>query len=133
MTCSTTASLLTIEENGVSIPTLQGLSGKTLKIGKWDNPSGVYRLGLKHSSDIYPKPLHQRLEKVSGLIQQFKEQFDIKHHQLLTETQNKEPKDVKLKKDHQAKLDTLQSLHKNYEFPGYHFVNCIHVGLCCVP
>ena len=44
--------------------TIRGLSGRLITIGNWENPSGIYRLGLKHSLELFPKTLVDRLQKV---------------------------------------------------------------------
>jgi tripeptidyl-peptidase-2 len=41
---------------------LQGLSGRELHLGAWDNPSGKYHLGVKRGYEIFPKQLVKRLK-----------------------------------------------------------------------
>ena len=42
---------------------LQGLSGRELRLGAWDNPSGKYHLGVKRGYELFPKQLVTRLKK----------------------------------------------------------------------
>ena len=42
---------------------LQGLSGRELHLGAWDNPSGKYHLGVKRGYELFPKQLVNRLKK----------------------------------------------------------------------
>ncbi|KAJ1338999.1 hypothetical protein BSLG_006138 [Batrachochytrium salamandrivorans] len=64
--------------DGTSLGTIVGLSGRTLKLGNWVCPTNKFRLGLKHSSDLYPGVLVEKLQKSR------KEKTLIDHHALLT-------------------------------------------------
>ncbi|MGH7202377.1 MAG: hypothetical protein ACREJB_17360, partial [Planctomycetaceae bacterium] len=41
---------------------LEGLSGRSLTIGDWNNPSGEYHLGIKAGYDLFPSELVDRLK-----------------------------------------------------------------------
>ena len=41
---------------------VQGLSGRELRLGAWDNPSGKYHLGVKRGYEVFPKQLVKRLK-----------------------------------------------------------------------
>ena len=70
-------------DDGKEYSTLQGLSGRTLYLSPtWTNPSNTWRLGLKHTNEIFCNALKGRLSKES------KEVFDQKHHQLVTRVGN---------------------------------------------
>lgn len=47
----------------ISPACVKGLSGRELHLGAWDNPSGVYKLGLAKGYDLFPKSLVRRLKK----------------------------------------------------------------------
>ena len=51
---------------------LEGLSGKKLKLGNWENrDKGKFRVGVKKGYELFPKPLTDRLKT------ERKQQFDI--------------------------------------------------------
>jgi tripeptidyl-peptidase-2 len=47
---------------------ITGLSGRTLKLGKFENPSGKYRVGLKAAYELFPGPLVSRLKASRAAI-----------------------------------------------------------------
>jgi tripeptidyl-peptidase-2 len=49
------------------------LSGRKLKLGQWDNPTGTYRVGIKAAYDFFPQDLVERLKG------ERKSAFDKKH------------------------------------------------------
>lgn len=118
------------EVDGKTTRTLPGLSGRTLTIGEWNNPTGKYKLGLKRSTDIFPKPLVDRLQKDR------KNKFEIAHQHLVTKihreledlekSQPKEDKDEyeKLKADYKTRLEVLKEQWKSYEDPGL-LIDCL--------
>ena len=107
---------------------LKGLSGRLLRLGKWHNPSNTFKLGLKHSTDLFPKGLLDRLCK------EHTEAFDQKHHALTTavqlETAAHDAKhlsgdaDVLIKNDLKCRLEALKDLRKAYEDPGV-LMDCV--------
>ncbi|KAI8808438.1 Tripeptidyl peptidase II-domain-containing protein [Cladochytrium replicatum] len=123
--CST---LVTLQDT--SSKQLKGLSGRTLTIGDWVNPSGKYRLGLKSAADIFPRELVARLKKDR------KTKFEVEHHALLTQiaTQiadfdTKHPggsdPDVALaKSDLKARYEALKDSIKSYDDHGMMF-DCV--------
>ncbi|KAI8995893.1 subtilase family-domain-containing protein [Gaertneriomyces semiglobifer] len=127
--CTTVVEATVTEEDGVTKRTLPGLSGRTLHIGDWKNPTGKYRLGLKKSADLFPKTLSDRLQ------QERKKKFEIQHHALLTNAERelqalesakegdadeRETKEANLK----ACIDTLKDQWKSYNDPGF-LIDCI--------
>lgn len=43
---------------------LLGLSGRTLRLSKdWINPTGLFKIGIKRSNDLFPASLVTRLNK----------------------------------------------------------------------
>ncbi|KAL5039454.1 hypothetical protein BDV3_002950 [Batrachochytrium dendrobatidis] len=111
-----------------SLGTIVGLSGRTLTLGNWNCPTNKFRLGLKHSSDLYPGPLVDRLEKSS------KEKTLISHHALLTQTEalavtadNSTATDdnaILTKNDQKARVEVLKDFMKNHEDPGI-LMDCV--------
>ncbi|KAI8925896.1 Tripeptidyl peptidase II-domain-containing protein [Entophlyctis helioformis] len=124
-----TATLETAQD-GSSVRTLKGLSGRTLRLGNWACPSNKFRLGLKHSADLFPIPLVSRLKKDR------KEKFDLEHHALTTKVQNEAlaldaslvgksaDEATLIKSDYKARLDVLKELIKSYEDPGI-LMDCV--------
>lgn len=108
--------------------TLTGLSGRILKLGSWKNPTGIYRLGLKHSDDLFPKSLVSRLQSEK------KERFDIEHHKLVTKAQQNilttkideklDAEKVALTNEMSNRARMLDELKKNYEDPGI-LIDCV--------
>ncbi|KAJ3276748.1 tripeptidyl-peptidase II Tpp2 [Terramyces sp. JEL0728] len=114
---------VTAEDGSVS-ETIVGLSGRTLKLGKWTNPTGVYRIGMKNSKEIFPKELG-RIER------ERKEKFLEKHSTLLTKVQKQaieydktESPDPLMKADHEARFDVLRDSMKSYQDPGV-IMDCV--------
>ncbi|KAJ3146766.1 tripeptidyl-peptidase II Tpp2 [Geranomyces variabilis] len=113
--------------------TLRGLSGRTLKLGRWTVPTGEYRLGLKRSKDLFSKGLHERI------LKEKRKKFDVEHHALVTRThqelaaleqesakksgQEKELSEIK-KTDLKTRLEVLGSLLRDYHDPGLN-VDCV--------
>ncbi|KAF9164796.1 hypothetical protein DFQ26_001030 [Actinomortierella ambigua] len=105
-------------------PTVTGLTGRTLILGKdWKNPSGEYRLGLKHAYDLFPGSLKNRIKeerlaefqkKHFALVAKVQEELAafLKAHPTLTE------KDQRVKDDFNAQLDVLKDAMKTYNDPG---------------
>jgi tripeptidyl-peptidase II len=99
----------------------------------------VYRLGIKHSFDLFPKPLVERLNKET------KQKFDIEHQKLVTAAYSQsgvEVPDAKetdsdaktLKRQEQAnQCAVLDELYKSYEDPGMIMVSESNPGLCRFP
>jgi tripeptidyl-peptidase-2 len=57
----------------------KGLSGRTLKLGKWNNRDGLrYRLGIKRGYELFPKPLVDRLKT------ERKKLFDVEQRNAVT-------------------------------------------------
>ncbi|KAI7856234.1 hypothetical protein BDC45DRAFT_555693 [Circinella umbellata] len=129
---ATTKIVKPTEENGVQI--IQGLGGKKLIIDpSWKNPSNEYRVGLKRAYELFPTELVRRLKS------ERKEQFELKHAQLLNEGQQKlaafqkeHPSlsgnaDEKLQAqqaDLEARVESLKELIKSYEDPGV-ILDCV--------
>ncbi|TPX63343.1 hypothetical protein SpCBS45565_g06696 [Spizellomyces sp. 'palustris'] len=128
--CTTVVEACSIEEDGRTRRILQGLSGRTLTIGDWHNPTGKYRLGLKRSSELFPKLLVDRLQKDR------RKKFQIEHHSLVTKTEREldhlenlqEPGDKeeheRRKTDTKTRLEVLKEQWKNYEDPGF-IIDCV--------
>ncbi|KAJ3325149.1 tripeptidyl-peptidase II Tpp2 [Boothiomyces sp. JEL0866] len=111
-------------KDGSVYETIVGLSGRTLKLGKWNNPTGVYRIGLKNSKEIFPK----ELERITN---ERKDLFLEKHNTLLTKVQKEaidydksESPDQLMKADHEARFDVLRDLMKSYQDPGI-IMDCV--------
>jgi len=85
---------------------IQGLSGRKLKVGKWDNPSGKYHIGIKRAFEVQPRGLTPRIKK------ERKEQFDIKQREAVSNLQREinDPKKAQIKKDLEARLEVLSGL-----------------------
>ena len=70
----------------------QGLSGRTLKLGKWTNRDGLqYRVGIKRGYELFPKPLVDRLKterKKAFDIEQRNAIFALKRYQILQKNAN---------------------------------------------
>uniref|UniRef100_A0A6B2KWT8 Tripeptidyl-peptidase 2 n=1 Tax=Arcella intermedia TaxID=1963864 RepID=A0A6B2KWT8_9EUKA len=92
---------------------IEGLTGRKLVLGKWDNPSGRYHLGVKRAYEIQPRGLTPRIKK------ERKDTFDPKQrdavNKILREISELKA-DSPLKKDLEARLEVLQSL--SFEDPG---------------
>ncbi|KAJ3151615.1 tripeptidyl-peptidase II Tpp2 [Geranomyces michiganensis] len=113
--------------------TLRGLSGRTLKLGKWTVPTGEYRLGLKRSKDLFNKGLHERI------LKEKRRKFEIEHHQLVTRTNQeladleqesakktgyeKEQSEIR-KTDLKTRLEVLNTLLRDYSDPGLN-IDCV--------
>lgn len=108
-----------------------GLSGRQLSIGKVDNPSGKFKLGLKRSFELFPEPLKDRIEK------ERKEKFDIKQNELVTSLQrdinecknntlkkgnNKPKNNFLLPSELEARLEFLTSLENSDPGPVHDIV-----------
>lgn len=125
MPCITTVQAQ-VDQAGVRF--IEGLSGRRITLGKWANPSGNFKLGLKHSLDLYPKLLVDRLKA------DVKEKFDIEHHKLLTrvdldaKASNEDKKDVDeeslLKQEHSLRSQLLRDMIKTYQDPGV-MMDCV--------
>jgi len=98
---------------------IEGLTGRMLSLGDWDNPTRTYRLGIKRGYELFPKELVTRLKK------ERKKKFENSQRELINKiqrqisecdkAQNKQTVD---KKDLEVQLDQLQDMAKNYEDPG---------------
>ena len=64
--------------------TIRGVSGRMLVLGCWQNPSGLFRLGVKHSLAVFPQPLVARLAAEARRV------FATAHHRLVKESLEKE-------------------------------------------
>ncbi|KAG5438331.1 hypothetical protein PCANB_002819 [Pneumocystis canis] len=104
-----------------------GLSGRKLKISKkWENPNGIWYLGIKRGYELFPKSLITRLEK-----ERF-EKFNQQHNALLASIQHKinafkesnkddsflTKEEIELKLDLHAQYNSLKEMMVNYEDPG---------------
>ncbi|KAI9495709.1 hypothetical protein BDB00DRAFT_870251 [Zychaea mexicana] len=118
------------EENGLKV--IQGLSGRKLTLDpSWKCPSGAYRVGLKRAYELFPSELIRRLKS------ERKEQFELKHAQLLNEAQQKI---TEFQKEHpnvgadeslaatqadlEARVESLKELIKSYDDPGV-ILDCV--------
>ncbi|KAJ3022226.1 tripeptidyl-peptidase II Tpp2 [Thoreauomyces humboldtii] len=107
-------------EDGKAVHKLLGLSGKTLILSaSLTNPTGKFRLGLKHQIDLFPAGVHARLQKEK------KKRFQTENNLLVTkvlrdldtlEANSSIDKDEKelLKQDHKTRLEVLKELEKNW-------------------
>jgi tripeptidyl-peptidase II len=147
--CTTVVKATVAPEGGAR--TLVGLTGRTLTLpSSWACPSGDFRLGIKNTLDLFPKPLVERLGKEQATKHQ------IAQNHLITvvgrelealeagsaaeahpkadssPTVSKEEAAARLaeaKDDVKAKLDVLKELDKNFTDPGtFVDVVCFHDG-----
>jgi tripeptidyl-peptidase-2 len=115
--CSTEVKVTVPKEmGGQTVQTLVGLSGRTLLLGNWKNPTGVYRLGIKNTGELYPRELPDRLKKLR------REAFETKHHQLVTESSKESTKvekdHVELKAEYASRTKALNEMMNSYQDPG---------------
>ncbi|KAI7907246.1 uncharacterized protein BX663DRAFT_495304 [Cokeromyces recurvatus] len=105
-------------ENGNKI--IEGLSGRKLILGDWENPSDEYRVGLKRAYELFPSDLKNRIKA------ERRENFIKKQSQLLCEAQaklaeflkdNSQPNEAE-KADLKARIEMLKDMNTNYEDPG---------------
>ncbi|KAI9469712.1 MAG: subtilase family-domain-containing protein [Benjaminiella poitrasii] len=111
-------------ENGNKV--IDGLSGRKLILGDWNNPSDEYRVGLKRAYELFPTELTNRIKS------ERRENFVKKHAQLLSKAQaelaeflkdNSKPVEAE-KTELEARVEMLKDLYKNYEDPGIIF-DCV--------
>ncbi|KAI9202127.1 subtilase family-domain-containing protein [Polychytrium aggregatum] len=114
------------EEDGTVKRTLQGLSGRTLAIGNWENPTGKYRLGVKSYVDLFPHDALDRLKKDRIKA------FELEHHKLATSAQDRlaqferdhptpSEEEEKIKADLKAQVEVLRDQIKGFKDPGMIF------------
>jgi tripeptidyl-peptidase-2 len=138
--CDTTHTLDLAGARALGGPvTLPGLSGRTLTLPpSWTCPSGLFRLGLKNTLDLYPKPLVDRLGREEGTA------FQVGQAALLTrvgrevaalEAAPPAPKEQpaqaakEAKEEARARLEVLKDLNKGFQDPGsWMDVVCWHDG-----
>ncbi|KAI8146465.1 hypothetical protein BJV82DRAFT_598642 [Fennellomyces sp. T-0311] len=127
---ATTKIVKPTEENGTKV--IQGLSGRTLILDpSWKCPANEYRVGLKRAYELFPSEL------VSRLKSERKEQFELKHAQLLNEAQQKLGEFQKrhpstngdealtaAQADLEARIESLKELIKSYDDPGV-ILDCV--------
>ncbi|ODQ50372.1 subtilisin-like protein [Saitoella complicata NRRL Y-17804] len=101
----------------------KSLTGKELKLGSWENPSGEWRVGLKRAWEIWPGPLVNRMKKDR------KDRFLEKHHALLSAAKadlrafnekntTSSPTIARQKNELEARISSLDSLIKSYDDAG---------------
>lgn len=104
--------------------TLLGLSGRTLTLGKWNNPSGKYHLGLKRGYELFPETLVTRLRKErKEKFFEESQRLAVKQIQIQIENfdQTHSNPNADEKKERQeliTQLELLQELNKKYDDPG---------------
>lgn len=92
---------------------LQGLSGKDLKLNpEWTNPSGIWKIGLKDSSEFLPKDALKRIKDSFT-----KEMTRINTNLISRAAQSTTPPDVEAavdssKSDAEKELQKHESLYK---------------------
>lgn len=59
-----------------------GKSGRKLKLGEWNNPTGKWHVGMKRAFDFFPKPLITRMKEDR------RKDFDILQRQLVAKAQS---------------------------------------------
>jgi tripeptidyl-peptidase-2 len=116
--CSTIAKVAQETINGESFNHLTGLSGRKLKIGDWNNPTGEFRLGLKHSFDIFPKDVVERIKESR------KKKFEIEHHRLRSTVQSKTVEEKDKAQEFSLLTECLDEMIKTYEDPGI-LMDCV--------
>jgi tripeptidyl-peptidase-2 len=104
--------------------TLQGLSGRTLKLpSDWKNPSGRFHLGIKRGYDLFPRRLVGRLK------QQRRKKFDLEQRNTEAalrrqieewDTADKSSRAGKKQErsDLEARLEQLKTIETRYDDPG---------------
>ena len=101
---------------------VKGLSGRILTLGKWANPSGKFKVGIKNLHDLFPKDLTERFNAKR------KEKFMEIHHQIKTTTKQEfmdfQGTDMDEKLDLKSKCDVLEEMGKTYQDPGLN-VDCV--------
>ena len=51
-----------------------GVGGRKIKVNPaWNNPSGIYRLGIKKAFDLYPKDLKERVRDERKRVWSYKQ------------------------------------------------------------
>lgn len=102
--------------------TLKGLSGRTLQLGDWANPTGTYHLGLKPAFELFPKSLINRMKKTRKTDWEKESKVSVQMadlHRALSALKDASDKAEKKKKEEiQAQLDELKRLVSNYSDPG---------------
>lgn len=115
------ATLDSSDRKGYSIV---GLSGRRLYLNaSWVNPKNEWRLGLKHSSELFPKALVDRLH-----VKRW-EKYEVGHAECeskaFSAANQFDKNDVsEAAEDARARKDALQKLWKNATDPGI-FFDCI--------
>lgn len=102
---------------------LLGLTGRELKTGKWKNPTGEYRLGIKAAWELYPRALVGRMktkrreawdeaqrERLAAVSQELNA-WDAAHPSP-TEAQLRDRSEIK------ARIELLEEMQESYDDPG---------------
>jgi len=116
---------VTLVKVEVKDSTITGLSGRILKIpDSWNNPSGVYHIGLKSLYELYPGTLKERMMK------EYKEkEWDPHHKSALAEAMRKlhtfeinhptpTASEKLLKEELEMQIEMLNMLEKKYKNIG---------------
>ncbi|PRP81954.1 hypothetical protein PROFUN_10526 [Planoprotostelium fungivorum] len=116
---------------------IKGLSGRTLRLGNWKNPSGKWHIGMISAYELFSKPLVDRVKK------ERQKTFDIQQREAKTKAlrelddfDRQNPDKNKLegdksteRKELEARVNQLDELSKSYSDRGPLMdVICFHDG-----